>query len=174
MTDTKFKKKDIVAIYLTMNSLGQYPAGKFGYGISKNIKLITDEIESLKKAEEMSPEFKAYDDLRLELIQKYGKRDEKGELVMKGPNEYDLDEAGREAFEKEVKKLQKEHASAIEARVEQMKKYAEILEEDYLNAFFPYKIKFEDVPKSLSIQQQHGIYDLLLEPIDEAEVKETK
>src|SRR5258708_21259027 len=75
------KKIELINLYRTMNTLGSLTGVKFSYGISKNMNLIQPEIDAILKVEK-SPEFMAYDTVRLALAKEHAKLDEKGEAAM--------------------------------------------------------------------------------------------
>ena len=163
-------KKDLIRIYKALNSMGNLTGTKFVYGVSKNINILKPEIESLEKAITLSKEFGIYDDARVELAKEYAKKDEKGVALtnktMKDgkviSEEYILD--NKEAFEKALKKLQKENQEVISTREKQVEDYLKMLDEEVSIAFFPYMIAFEDLPTNLTAQQMNGIAELVNEP----------
>lgn len=49
---------------------------RFSYAVTKNMKMISEELEIIQKSIEQSEEYKVYDKLRIELCEKYAEKDE--------------------------------------------------------------------------------------------------
>lgn len=80
-------------------------------GIETINELMTEALPSraayqvAKMAKAMSDEYKIFEDMRLKLIKKYGKKDEQGELVIDERNQYTVPKENMEAFTKEFNEL---------------------------------------------------------------------
>lgn len=121
---------------------------KFAYAISKNKKLIESEISSLHDS------ISEFEKERMELLKEKGKKDAKGNLLLKQfPNGIQ-----EPIFENpdEVKKL----VSELEIK-HKYADYEKLLEEEI--SFDFYKIKFEDLPNELNAYQIDIIMPLISE-----------
>ena len=151
------KNREILELNQALSSLN-LKGFKFSYGVAKNIALLKTEIESLQKTMVASEPFKEYEQARIALAEKYSKKDESGNPIVKG-NEYEI--ADREVFDKELIKLQTTHKVAIEERQKQIDDFNKLLEEEAKVEL--YKIKLEDVPEDITTEEMTAIYVLIEE-----------
>lgn len=149
------KNKDIIQLFNSLASLNVV-GGKFNYGVAKNIAVLRPEVEAIDKAYQMTPEYKVYDDKRMELCAKLADKDEKNQPIIIN-NVYQI--TNKSEFDKEVAELQKEFPKEIEARKVQTTEYLEILEKE--TPVKLHKIKFEDVPNNLTTPQILSLMDLI-------------
>ena len=160
------KKRDLINIFATINTLGNVIGGKFGYAMAKNLNLIKGEVEALEKAREFTPEFKEYDAKRIKLAEELATQ--KDGKPMKQPSssnpqmeEYVLSAKAQKEFDKGLEKLKDEYKDAISGMEKRFEDYAKLLEEDIEIAFFPHKVNLADVPNTLSVKQMNGIFPLI-------------
>lgn len=66
---------------------------KTGYAFQKNIRRFEEEL-------------RPYEEERIRMLKKYGKKDEKGELILNENGSVDFENGGYEKFAEELKKLQ--------------------------------------------------------------------
>lgn len=156
--------QDILSLNQSLVSLGDLTGIRFVYAIVKNTNLIKPEIEALQGAIKPTTEFQKYDEGRIKLLEQYSKKkDGKAEKksLEGGAFEYILnDEKG---FQKAFDKYKKGHQEIIKAREQQLKDFNELLKEDAKEIKF-FKIKFEDIPKEITVRQMQGINVLIEYP----------
>lgn len=152
-------KLEVLNLYQGINRLGRLIGVKFVYAMSKNMKALQAEIDSLQKAMEMTDEFKKFEDARIALINKYAEKDDKG-VVKITNNEYIIGE-NKAVFDAEFETLRQANQAAFDARQEQIKQYTELLKTDCNVTLF--KVKLDDVPKDITAQELNGIYPLIEE-----------
>lgn len=153
-------KTEIIQLYQALNRLGNLSGVKFAYAVSRNIHLIEPEIKSIEKALEASDEFKKFEDKRMELVNKFGKKDDKGKPLVKD-NEYEMD--NKEEFEKEFETLKEENKEVYEARQKQIEEYNELLKSE--STVVLHKIQLSDVPQNITVTQMNSISSLISEDI---------
>ena len=154
------KKNEARELFLALNKLGDKKGAKFAYGVSRNIGLLKPEMEALDKAIEITPEFKKCDDERVEIVKKYAKKDDKGEFVMKNPNDYEM--ADMESFNKEFEIFKKENKDVSDARTKQIEEYIELLKTPSTVSL--HKIALNDIPQDISVSEMFSIKEI----VDEA------
>ena len=71
------KKREVLALWINLNKLGELTGVKFAYAVAKNINVLRPEVESLEKAIELSERFKEYDATRVALEEKYEENERK-------------------------------------------------------------------------------------------------
>lgn len=152
------KNSKIVELYNRLASVKGLKGVQFNYAIARNMAKLESEFKSLSKSQEPTPEYAKFEDARVELLKKYAKKDEKGEFVIVD-NSYELED--KVTFEKEYKVLKEEHKEVLDARTEQMKEYAELLDKE--NTIELHKIKFSDVPEDISTEQMVAVADILID-----------
>src|SRR3990167_4508990 len=110
-------KGQLVELFSTLNTLGKLQGVKFTYAVARNIAAINKSLEP-------SSEFMVYDKERVELAQKFAKKDEKDKPLTENNRYVMEDEKG---FDKAFAKLQEKHKEVIEKREKQFKDYIELL-----------------------------------------------
>lgn len=149
------KNIDILNLSLNLSNI-DLKGVKISYAIARNIAILKPEAEALLKAKEPSNDFKVYDNERVEIAKKYAKKDENGEPVIKDDT-YVFD--NKEAFDKEVAKLQKLHAKAIEEREKQINDFKDLLEKE--TPIELHKVNITDIPEDITSQQMLAIYQII-------------
>ena len=153
-------KGEAISLYHALSKLGNLSGVKFAYAVSKNLSLLKSELEALQKAVEPNEEYKVYDKKRVELAEKYSKKDENGKPVVVN-NEYDLE--NKKEFLSEFAKLQKEFSKEIEGRENQVKEQNELLKTEYTGEI--YKVSLSDVPKDINVTQMESIMPIITEDL---------
>ena len=158
------KKREVLALWINLNKLGELTGVKFAYAIAKNINTLRPEVESLDKSIELSDDFKKYDEARVKLVEKHADKDKDGNPKKKispdGKQEYVVEE-NQSVFDKEFDALKKKNADVLTAREKQIDEYNSMLDTD--SDFKPFKINLDVVPEQITAQQLSGIYDIIEE-----------
>ena len=152
------KKKELISLHQGINQLGSLSGVKFAYAITRNISYLKPEIEALEKAITATEEYKAFDNLRVKLLEKHAEKGKDGKAVITNNNYAIEDQVG---FDKAFEKLKKEHKGVFEAREKQIKDYLALLDEEATVSF--HKIKQEDIPANITVAQMNVISPLIEE-----------
>lgn len=148
------KKSDLLLLYEALRSVKNLKGAKFNYSIAKNIALLRDEAEALYKTLEPQDEMIPYNKKRMELINKYGERDEHNNLIVDVvQKEYKV--KNKKAFEKELDVVKEKYTAAIEAYEKQVEEY-NVLVRDEIEIGL-YMIRLEDVPDDIVTEQMVAI-----------------
>ena len=153
-------KKDAVDLYVNLNKLGNLSGVKFAYCVSRNIALLKPEIESLDKAMEMSDEYKKFEELRIEIVKRFAKKNEKGEPTVKD-NNYEIE--NQATFDSAFEALKKEHQEVWDARLKQIEEYTELLKTE--SSVVLHKVALSDVPNNITVTQMYSISAIVEESV---------
>ena len=116
-------RKEFINLYQMLGYLGELTGARFTYTISKNKEILKNVVEEIQKTAEMHDNYREYEKERVELNEKYTKRDKDGNPEIKDKNYVIKDKA---KFEEEVEKLKEKHKEAIEEREQQRKDVEEL------------------------------------------------
>jgi len=151
-------KQELLSLYLNLNKLGNLKGVKFSYGVSKNLALLSPEIESLNKVQEMSEEFKKFEEKRVELIKDYSKKDESGKDIIENNSYVVLDQ---KKWDKVFDKLKEDNKEVVKKREKQIEEYLELLKTE--SDIKLYKIKLADIPEDITTIQMNSIISIIIE-----------
>ena len=116
-------RKEFINLYQMLGYLGELTGARFTYTISKNKEVLKNVVEEIQKKAEMHDNYREYEKERVELNEKYTKRDKDGNPEVKDKNYVIKDKV---KFEEEVEKLKEKHKEAIEEREQQRKEVEEL------------------------------------------------
>ncbi|HQM18829.1 MAG TPA: hypothetical protein PLY98_01805 [Candidatus Paceibacterota bacterium] len=116
-------RKEFINLYQMLGYLGELTGARFTYTISKNKEVLKNVVEEIQKKAEMHDNYREYEKERVELNEKYTKRDKDGNPEIKDKNYVIKDKV---KFEEEVEKLKEKHKEAIEEREQQRKEVEEL------------------------------------------------
>lgn len=157
------KKSECLALFRSLNQLGNLQGVKFSYAISKNLNLLKPEIEAIEKTLELPEKFKEFDQARVALAERYAEKDEKGEAKKEksenGSEQFVMEDTKK--FDKEFEVLKKEYKEVIELREKQIEEYTKLLTEE--SEVILHKVKLDDVPSEITTKQMAGIYEIISE-----------
>lgn len=134
-------KKELYPLYSALQALSSAGGARFAYAISKNKKLIQEELELVEKSLVQSDKYKEYEQKRVELCTKHANKDKDGNPMML-ENVFSI--ADMEQFSKELKELQSGYTAELEEHLKKVEEYNKLLEMDTEITFF--KIKLEILP----------------------------
>ena len=117
------RRKEFINLYQMLGYLGELTGARFTYTISKNKEVLKNVVEEIQKKAEMHDNYREYEKERVELNEKYTKRDKDGNPEVKDKNYVIKDKV---KFEEEVEKLKEKHKEAIEEREQQRKEVEEL------------------------------------------------
>lgn len=161
------KNQELLNLYGALQDIN-LKGVKFAHAVAKNIAIIKSEAESLQKAIDLSDEFKAFEEKRIELAKKHAKKDENGEAITEIIDK--VTKAGRYIFEnkeaealfhKELDVLREENKEVVDAREKQLKEFTELLDKE--NDIKLFKISIKDIPEEISSKQMTAIFEIVSE-----------
>lgn len=157
-------KGELIVLVVSLANIKSMKGIKFNYTIAKNINLLKGEYESIMKGNEQSEGYKEYDKKRLEILEKYSKKDDNNKSVIvvdRGLANYAIAKEKQTEYKEEIEKLQKEHKKAIDEREKQVKEFQKFLKEDVKVKLF--KVKLKEVPEDITTEQMTSIFDIIEE-----------
>jgi len=144
--------------YAGLMSVKGLKGAKFAHAATKNKKLIEAEIEVMREVVKISDEFLAFDKIRVELCEKYARKGDDGEAMMKesgGVRSFDI--LNQEEFDVKLKELREEHKEVLDARESQMEDLNNLFESVIEPAISFVEISIDSVPDQISVEQMEGI-----------------
>lgn len=150
------KKQEIVDLYNGLSVIKDLKGVKLNYAIAKNISLLEPEVKALQKAHMSSDSFQEYEKKRVEIAEKYAKKEENGNPIIVNDNYILEDKYG---FTKEVEKLNKEYKKTIDERKAQMEEVDKLLLEEVPIEL--HKITLDDIPNDVTTEQMKSIIKII-------------
>ena len=136
---------------------------KVKYVIAKLLTEIEKELDILRQVAEPSEQFKQFEEERLQLLMKYAKRDEKGNIVYKDSAKNFVEIESEEGHQK-LKELTEKYKDAIEERKKQLEQLRNTITTETMQIHLP-KLSFDDLDPDLP-QEVFNIF-VKLDLIDE-------
>lgn len=152
------KRKELFQLKQALESVSTLKGVKFAYSIAKNLQEVNNEIEAVNKAMAPSEDFIQYEKERIKLNEEYAEKTEEGNPKVWN-NNYVISPKNRDAYEKRMEELKKNHKMALKERDEQMEEYQVLLEEDVDITL--HKIQEGNLPSDITIEQIHGILQVI-------------
>ena len=152
------KRGDLYRVLQGINLAGSLTGIKFSYSMSKNKNLIMAELKSAEESLQQSPEMLAFEKDRMELVNEYGTRDKKGNLVVEN-NQYAIEKM--DEFNEKVEALKKVHKEAIDENQKKIDEYNEFMKEEIDMPF--HMISMQDIPENISVDVMDQIMPLVSE-----------
>lgn len=139
------KRVEFVKIFNDLSSIKDIDGVKFGYALAKNINIMKSEVETMQSSLNPTPKFQEYDRKRVELAEKFSKKNEDGtpEII---DNAYKIQEITK--FNTELEKLQGNYKEEIDAQNKKIEEYNSLLDEEIAHEFF--KLKLENIPETMA------------------------
>lgn len=152
----KIKRTEASALYDAIVSVrGKSGSGKWSYGMAKNFRALTPEIESIREAFAPTKEFLAFERARVTLAEKLADKDENGRPIITPNQTYSLSPENAKKFEEELATLRTEHADAIAAREQQMEEMDSFMEEEIEVGLWT--VDADEIPDGLTPEEVDGI-----------------
>lgn len=147
-----------------IHNIKHLQGAKLSYYITLNIDIINNKIDEIKKSIIVSENFKQYNNERIELCEKYCKRDEFGDLIKKiideYNSEYDVDIENPDWI-KDMNELKNKYSSEISNRNNQIDNYNKmLLEESNIDLK---KFSLEVVPDNITVELMTIIKNFIIE-----------
>lgn len=153
----KITKKGLGDLYQGLLSVSNLTGVKFSYAVARNLSMLKDEMESLKKAISMSKEFAEYEFKRVELAESCAVIEDGKPKVVNG--EYEIKD--EDFFKTELSKLQEAYKEAIDGRNKQLSELRELLKEEIEVDL--YMIPQDIVPEAINTKQMADILPVIKE-----------
>lgn len=139
--NVELTKEEVLELNDGIKALSKVKADpRFSYGVSKNKRIIRDEVESLEETIKPSDDFVEYEKERVKLVESLAKRDDKGSpRIIRVPvvgksgeqsfdTRYDVDENDPK-FKSELKKLKSKYKDSIDTQKEKESTFEKMLKE---------------------------------------------
>jgi len=152
------KNVDLFRLREGLNDVSNLKGVKFAYVVLKNKKLIEEEIETLQKSIEMSPEFQEFERKRISLCEQFSDKNKDGSPVIIN-NAYTI--PNKLEFENEVAVLKKQYLEYVTEREEQLSDYDKLLKEDSDLLDKLAKVKIVHIPDDISATQLDSIKEII-------------
>lgn len=160
----KIKRVDLFKFVKGLDQIKHLYGIKLAYAINKNQKAIDVEIKKLGDTMTPSEGIQRYEKERIVLCEKYCKRDEKGNPILK--NNIYVDLQGNKEFEDAVAKLREKYKDAVDEQEKKKEEYDKLINEEI--EFEVYKIAIADIPKDITAAQLEKI-ELMINKIEDIE-----
>lgn len=146
--------RDLIKLNNVLEQLKSVKGKKFAYAVYKNKSLIEDEMkifEQVKK--DPHPDYENYENERLELLNKYSRKDESGNPITvpteDGNRRYDIPEENIQDFQNEFNELREKYPEVIQHLEESSREYEEFLNQESNITDQLVKVKFDDLPEDI-------------------------
>ncbi len=152
------KNNDLMRLMDGFDSVNNLEGVKFAYAVSKNRRLVINEIETLQDCIKPAEKYTEYDKKRMELCEKYSEKNDNDEPITEN-GQYKITD--RVEFDKSIDELKKSYNGEIESRVKQLDEYKELLNKETVLEL--HKISLGDLPKDITSGQLNSIYEIIKE-----------
>jgi len=151
-------RNDLANIYSTLNGLtGVYPV-KFAYAISRNKKII---LEELKMVEEHKPKIdEAYEKERVEMLVKNAVKNEDGSIDWENVQTQTPKIKDMEQLNSDFEELKERYKNVIEKYEQESTEYSNFMEEEV--DIDIYKIKIENFPETINQKTMDSLCDIII------------
>lgn len=148
----KIQREKLFKLNNLLKALKNVKSTKFAYIVVKNTKIIDDEVEIVKGLVKLPDDHKSneFEAKRMELVKKWAKKDENGNLVVVG-NNYDVTDEALEGFNNDFNVLTSEYADALAEVEANNTKLQDLLAEEIEIELKT--IKEENLPDNLSAEE---------------------
>lgn len=136
-------------------------SAKFSYAMAKNKKIIMSALSEIKNKEIPLISTPEFDKKRVEILEKFCKKDEKGKPVIEKGN-YVLDD--EKGFDKEYELLAKEYKDEIAKNEEIRKKNSELYENKDIEIDF-HKVNLDHCPQGINVNDMEILDPIIVEKI---------
>ena len=157
----KVTKKKLISIADALNSI-KSENKMLTYAIIKNQRLIESEVMALNESQNFdTPAYHEYVGKIREVVAKYGKKDENGNIIPTPTGFMTEDGFNPEEVQDAINIINEEYNSILEDRSSQISKYNMMLEDIIEYDFIP--LKLYDLPDSVSDEAMKNLFDLIVE-----------
>lgn len=181
-TESKFVSKhftnaEIINLHNGLSKCGDISgSAKFSYAVARTQSLLEPIKKAIEKTNEAAKEYKTYEADRGKLIKDFTVKEDNqiiNDVKFNGYN-YDVKLTDPDKFSKKAKALESKNQSVIDARKKQISEYFEFLEEKPEEEISIHKLKYEDLPEDITLEQAYYSSFLMDIPIKDVQTKEIK
>ena len=144
------KNSQLFSLFDALQKVAKIDGARFAYWVSKNIKIVLDELKVIEEQKEQTEKYKEFEKLRIALCEKHSKKDSEGNAIIikidESKSEYDIKD--QKKFIAELDKLKEEHTEAIAEYQKKLDDYQKLLKDEITIEFF--SIKVETIPEGIS------------------------
>lgn len=153
------RRAELFSLYKRLPSLKDLKGVKLAYTIVRNTKKLEEEINIYQELFKPSEKFLEFEEKRIELCNKFCDKNEEGKPIINNGVYQGVDK--NNLFIVEYERLKNEYVNELKERDDQIKKMNEFLSEEINFDFL--KIKLEDVPNDISVDQMAVLEHFLFE-----------
>lgn len=160
----QIKKRDLISLFIAFQQLStiKNASVSFKYKLAKNIGACKHEVEAIQTGTNNSDQaIKDYEKEYLALVDKYGRRNQSGQLIITSRGEYLLADPAR--FNMEVGLLEKKNKDVLEKIEAHKNSSKDLLDEpvplELINKF--HRFKLSDFPEECTADQIEKMIDLI-------------
>jgi hypothetical protein len=141
---------------------------KFSYAVAKNLRIMRHELEVTGKILEPSEKVREYEKKRVELCQKFSRKEGGRPVFKEGPDgkHFVIEDSTKEQFNKEMVALTEVYKADMDGQMTKVDAYAKALSEEVDLDF--HMIAEEDMPKNISPVHLEAIMDWIWDSKKEA------
>lgn len=134
---------------------------RLAYALSRTKQMWAKEVRSFSEFQKPSEEYMEFDKKRVELLEKYGRRDPDGELVVDRQGRVSLETEERESFDLQVKRLEQDYKEVIEEQKNHSKEISSMLNDEVEVPVC--QIPFEEIPEEINLEMMDVLYYMIRE-----------
>jgi len=159
------KLQELINAFNVIKNINVQGEVRFIYKFIKNKKVlekkVNEEQEILNKIIEPDEKLIEFEKKRLEILNEYGEKDEKGSLKQDVTGNVIVPEEKKEEFNEKLQNLIDEYKEVLDKRQEQMKEYNELLNDEVdMSDIKLYKFKLDELPNNLTVKQIEAMEEL--------------
>lgn len=150
----KKTRQEFFDIHNKLSILNKLTGVKLTYAIMRIKNTLAAEIKAVNEMAKEEPGFTEYNQKRIEMVEKFCKRDEKDAPIIVD-NNYTFEEGKKEEFEKELETLKASYQDDLDERDEQFKNIDKYVAEEVEISFWDVKSKY--LPENITLEQMEVI-----------------
>lgn len=155
------KRQEFINIFSKYGILDSLSGVKVSYAIAKNKQILEREAKAVEDTSKMRPNFKKFNDEKLELLKEMADKDDTGNpiSVARGINaEFQVKER-REEFNAALAELEETHKEAIKERDAQLEELEDFLNEEI--SLELHGIELDQIKENITVEQMNILADFL-------------
>lgn len=161
----QIKRSELFRVKELLESMPKAEKFKFNYAAAKNLRMVKSEIEDMQKTIEADGKMIEYEKARVELCQKYAKKENGNPVIIRGA--FQIEEDKMDEFNVEIEELKKAYSSTLELHRKRVDGYNVAMTEMVDINF--HKVRLEDMPADLKPGDLEMILDWIIEEESKAE-----
>lgn len=159
--------RELIELNQALEQLKSVKGKNFAYAVYKNKSLIEDEMKIFEQMQkEPHPEFQDYENERIELLNKYARKDDNGNPITvdagDGVNrKYDIADEDIPEFQNEFQQLREKYSEVVKHIEETKNEYEEFLDQESNISDQLVKVSIADLPEDVDFNFLKAIEPML-------------